>query len=130
MVGRAEPGEISAHARFFWWLAMTQNLRLHYVGDYEGVPMNSRQITTGPTLKQFATLLNENELEVTSKLGTSTISRVRFRQLDYPTQHDLQISFLRSCVQRDYPVAETILGCMFERCINDQAKVLAELLSQ
>ncbi|KQW19975.1 MULTISPECIES: hypothetical protein [Pseudomonas] len=92
--------------------------------------MNSRQITTGPTLKQFATLLNENELEVTSKLGTSTISRVRFRQLDYPTQHDLQISFLRSRVQRDYPVAETILGCMFERCINDQAKVLAELLSQ
>lgn len=92
--------------------------------------MNSRQIITGPTLKQFATWLDEEELEVTSKLGTSTVSRVRFRQLDYPTQHDLQLSFIRSLIQREYPVAEATLGNMFERCISDQAKVLAELLAQ
>ena len=50
----------------------------------EAIMSKSTQINTAPTLRQFATYLAEGELVVTSKLGTSTVSRVKFRQLEYP----------------------------------------------
>lgn len=90
--------------------------------------MTSKQISTGPTLKQFATLLQQDEVEVTSKLGTATISRVRFRQLDLPSSPTDRVDFIRSAVMREYPNAQGVLGCMFDLCISDQAQVLSELI--
>jgi len=95
-----------------------------------GVAMSSKQVSTGPTLKQFATLVDDDVLVVTSKLGTSTLSRVRFKQLEYPVQRDEQRAFLRSRVLQEYPVAESVLGEMFEQCISDQAKAVSQLLVQ
>jgi hypothetical protein len=91
--------------------------------------MSSKQITTSPTLKQFATLLNDDELIVTSKLGTATVSRVKFKQMEYPSQSDEQATFIRERVLQFYPVADRILGEMFEQCISDQAKAVSELLA-
>lgn len=92
--------------------------------------MISKQIATGPTLKQFATLLQHDEVEVTSKLGCATISRVRFRQLDLPHSRREREDLIRSTVVSEYPDAEVVLGSMFDQCISDQAKVLGELFGQ
>lgn len=92
--------------------------------------MSSKQVNTGPTLKQFATLLSSDELVITSKLGSSTLSRVRFKQLEYPAQLDEQLAFIRHRVLHEYPVVQSVLGVMFEQCIRDQAKAVTELMAQ
>lgn len=91
--------------------------------------MNSTQVITAPTLRQFATWIEDGELVVTSKLGASTVSRVRFKQLDYPAVQDDQACFLKGLVMRDFPVAQRVLGSMFDQCIHDQAKAVNTLLT-
>lgn len=90
--------------------------------------MSSKQISTGPTLKQFATMLQPDEVEVTSKLGPATISRVRFRQLELPASLTDRAELIRSRVVFEYPNAEVVLGSMFEQCISDQAQVMSDLI--
>lgn len=87
----------------------------------------STQINTGPTLRQFATYLDESELVVTSKLGSSTISRVRFKKLDYPGNGE-GVEFIRQKVLSEFPVAESVLGHMFDTCISDQARAVSVLI--
>ncbi|NVL50017.1 hypothetical protein F2S72_09730 [Pseudomonas syringae pv. actinidiae] len=89
---------------------------------------NSTQINTAPTLRQFATYLDEGELVVTSKLGSSTISRVRFKTLEYPSSMGERAEFIRRKVLSEYPVAESVLGNMFDLCITDQAKAVTALI--
>lgn len=89
---------------------------------------SSTQITTGPTLRQFATYLDEGELIVTSKLGASTISRVRFKELEYPAGSGEGADFIRQEVLRQFPAAESVLGSMFEKCITDQARAVSNLI--
>lgn len=99
------------------------------VATYEGAIMStSTQINTGPTLRQFATFIEAGELVVTSKLGTSTLSRVRFKQLDYPTGSGEGADFLKERVLAEFPVAATVLGVMFDQCITDQARAVSNLL--
>ena len=89
---------------------------------------NSTQVNTAPTLRQFATIADEHELIVTSKLGASTLSRVRFKRLEYPNAEVEQPDFLKGLVLGEYPVARDILGQMFDLCIRDQVKAVNELL--
>lgn len=89
---------------------------------------NSTQISTAPTLRQFATYVEEGELIVTSKLGTSTVSRVRFRKLDYPSSIGAGVAFIREKVMSEFPAAESVLGPMFEKCITDQASAVSILI--
>lgn len=89
----------------------------------------SKQVITGPTLRQFATVVEDDDLVVTSKLGPSTVSRVRFKRLAYPATSSEQAVFLKALVLTEYPVAMTILGKMFEQCIEDQAKAINQLLA-
>lgn len=90
---------------------------------------NSTQVVTGPTLRQFATWIEDGELVVTSKLGTSTLSRVRFKRLEFPHVVSDQTGFLKARVLREFPVAADILGSMFDLCITDQAKAVSNLLA-
>lgn len=89
---------------------------------------NSTQINTGPTLRQFATFVDGDDLVVTSKLGTSTLSRVRFKQLDYPAGKGEGAEFLKKKILSEFPVAESVLGKMFDQCVTDQAKAVRALL--
>lgn len=90
---------------------------------------NSTQVVTGPTLRQFATWIEEGELVVTSKLGTSTLSRVRFKRLEFPHAESDQAGFLKGRVLREFPIAAHVLGGMFDQCITDQAKAVTNLLA-
>ncbi|HDS1721558.1 hypothetical protein NPS53_08615 [Pseudomonas putida] len=85
---------------------------------------NSTQINSGPTLRQFATYLDAGELVVTSKLGPRTISRVRFKELDYPSSSGKGADFIREKVMSEFPAAATVLGAMFDQCITDQARAV------
>lgn len=88
----------------------------------------STQVITAPTLRQFATAGGEQELIVTSKLGTSTLSRVRFKRLDYPLSASDQPAFIKELVLQEFPVAAEVLGQMFDKCISDQASAVNTLL--
>ncbi|MFL1449319.1 hypothetical protein ACI77O_13060 [Pseudomonas tritici] len=90
---------------------------------------SSTQIITAPTLRQFATSGDDQELIVTSKLGVSTLSRVRFKRLDYPRLECDQTGFIKGLVLQDYPVAAEVLGHMFDKCISDQAAAVNVLLA-
>lgn len=91
---------------------------------------NSTQIITGPTLRQFATIVDDEDLIVTSKLGPSTLSRVRFKVIDYPTVPSEQTEFIRDKVLQEFPVVANVLGSMLEQCILDQAKAVESLLGE
>ncbi|MPQ69263.1 hypothetical protein [Pseudomonas sp. MWU12-2323] len=91
---------------------------------------NSTQVVTGPTLRQFATWIEDGELVVTSKLGTSTLSRVKFKRLEFPFAEIDQAGFLKDRVIREFPVAAHVLGAMFDQCISDQAKAVTNLLAE
>lgn len=91
---------------------------------------NSTQIITGPTLRQFATIVDDEDLIVTSKLGTSTLSRVRFKLIDYPAVPSERAEFIRDKVLQEFPVVANVLGGMLEQCILDQAKAVESLLGE
>jgi hypothetical protein len=95
----------------------------------EAFMSNSTQIVTGPTLRQFATWIEEGELVVTSKLGKNTLSRVRFKRLEFPHVQPDQSGFLKERVLREFPVAASVLGGMFDQCIADQAQAVSNLLA-
>jgi hypothetical protein len=88
----------------------------------------SSQIITGPTLRQFATIVDDDDLIVTSKLGPSTLSRVRFKVVDYPAVPADRTEFIREKVLQEFPVVANVLGGMLEQCIIDQARAVESLL--
>jgi hypothetical protein len=110
--------------------AMTQMLSLDHQANVEGrcLMSNSSQIITGPTLRQFATIVDDEDLIVTSKLGPSTLSRVRFKVIDYPAAPSERTEFIRDKVLQEFPIVASVLGSMLEQCILDQAKAVENLL--
>jgi hypothetical protein len=90
--------------------------------------MKSIQVTTSPLLKQFATVLSEDELALTSKLGTNTISRVRFKSLAFPADEAEQLNFVEELIDGQHPEAKGVLKGMFPACVRDQARAVRELL--
>lgn len=91
--------------------------------------MASFQVSTSPLLKQYATEIGEGDLTVTSKLGNSTVSRVRFKKLQYPHGAVDQEIFLRGLVGTANPTAHVILADWFDQCIKDQARAVEQLLA-
>lgn len=89
---------------------------------------SSTQVITGPALKQFATLIGEDELVLTSKLGNATLSRVRFSRSDYPESRPERQGFIRDIVIRNYPKAALVLSTLFDNCIRDQELAVDKLL--
>jgi hypothetical protein len=89
---------------------------------------NSIQVITGPTLRQFATIFEHGELVVTSKLGQSTLSRVRFLARDYPADPDSRSQFIKDRVLDEFPVVAGVLGSMLDKCISDQALAVNNLM--
>lgn len=55
--------------------------------------MDSFQITTSPLLRQFATRLDPQTIQVTTKLGVATIIRADFDPVSFPADEDLQEDF-------------------------------------
>lgn len=90
--------------------------------------MSSKQVQTTSLLRQFATEMGDGEIAVTSKLGINTLSRVRFKQIDYPSVEADQVTFLRCLVTSEFPNAGLVLDGMFEQCLLDQAKAVSTLL--
>lgn len=92
--------------------------------------MRSVQIITSPVLRQFATIVGEGELAVTTKLGSSTVSRVKFKRMDFPSNPGEQVKFIQGRIANEYPTAETMLAGMFMRCIEDQIGAVNQLIAQ
>lgn len=89
---------------------------------------SSTQIITGPTLRQFATIVDDEDMIVTSKLGVSTLSRVRFKMVDFPSAPGDRADFIKERVLSEYPVVANVLGGMLDQCILDQARAIESLL--
>lgn len=90
--------------------------------------MDSFQISTSPLLRQFATRLDPQTIQVTTKLGVATIIRADFDQKAVPSDQDLQEDFLRDLISRANPGASHLLDQSFDKCLGDQAKAVREVL--
>ncbi len=90
--------------------------------------MKSVQIITSPLLRQFAVETQPKVIEVTSKLGNTTISRTSFSADDFPSAQAEQESFLMDSLMRQTPHALQILSDKAGKCISDQAKAVSMLI--
>lgn len=63
----------------------------------------SIQITTSPLLRQFAVETQPRVIEVTSKLGNTTVSRTSFSVDDFPSSQEARESFLMECLRVHTP---------------------------
>ncbi|MAG65023.1 MAG: hypothetical protein CMK74_04010 [Pseudomonadales bacterium] len=88
----------------------------------------SIQITTSPLLKQFAVETQPKVIEVTSKLGNTTLSRTTFSADDFPSSQEGRESFLMDSLRVHSPKALEILSGRAEECISDQARAVAMLI--
>lgn len=92
--------------------------------------MTSVQVATTSLLRQFATEIAAGELAVTSKLGSSTVSRVKFKRLEFPAGHEEQLGFLKGLIELQHPTAPEILRTAYSACLSDQVKAVNSLLAQ
>ena len=90
--------------------------------------MDSFQISTSPLLRQFATRLDPQTIQVTKKLGVAPIIRADFDKKEFPSDQDLQEDFLRDLISRANPGASHLLDQSFDKCLGDQAKAVREVL--
>ena len=81
---------------------------------------NSIQIHTAPLIRNFATLLDDASIQVTTKLGTQTLVRAAFKCTTFPSESDQQLSFLKEQVDRANPGAIDLLQGVAGRCLEDQ----------
>ena len=87
----------------------------------------SIQVVTGPLLRQFATTLSDEEVVLTTKLGSSTVSRVRFKRVAFPDDPGQQLDFVEQLVDRHHPSARQEFKASFHACIADQVKAFNQL---
>jgi hypothetical protein len=90
--------------------------------------MQSSQVRTSPLIRNFATRLADTRIQVTTKLGSQTLARADFVPGTFPTDADLQHDFLMDLMVRVNPGAIGILKEMADRCIDDQAAAIREIL--
>jgi hypothetical protein len=88
----------------------------------------SIQVITSPLLRQFAVETQPRVIEVTSKLGNTTISRTSFSADDFPASQAERELFLLETITQKTPKALDILSGKMRECISDQAKAVALLL--
>ncbi|MDF9779170.1 hypothetical protein [Pseudomonas baetica] len=90
--------------------------------------MQSSQVRTSPLLRNFATRLDDTRIQVTTKLGSQTVVRADFIPSLFPSEANLQHDFLMDLALRANPGAIGILKDMADRCIDDQATAVREIL--
>ncbi|MHC5195154.1 hypothetical protein ACYSUW_15465 [Pseudomonas frederiksbergensis] len=90
--------------------------------------MQSSQVRTTPLLRNFATRLDDARIQVTTKLGSQTVVRADFIPTLFPSDAILQHDFLMELALRTNPGAIGILKDMADRCIDDQATAVREIL--
>lgn len=91
--------------------------------------MQSSQVRTSPLIRNFATRIGETCIQVTTKLGSQTVVRADFIPGEFPTDSVLQHDFLMELIERVNPNAISLLKDMADRCIQDQAVAVREILA-
>jgi hypothetical protein len=69
-----------------------------------------------------------SKVEVSTKLGPHTLARASFQSTDFPSDAELQTSFLKSLMQRVNPAAYEMLDANASQCLEDQAKAVRKAL--
>ena len=90
---------------------------------------NSFQIRTTALLRQFATAIGPDMIEVSTKLGPQTLCRATFAIVEYPTESEQREVFLQSLALRANPEYPTILKDKVNLCIEGQAQAVEQLLA-
>ncbi|MBM3105682.1 hypothetical protein IIE18_11075 [Pseudomonas sp. V1] len=90
--------------------------------------MASIQISTSPLLRQFATRIDPQTIQLTTKLGVATIIRADFAPDAFPSDVDLQADFLRDLITRANPGALDLLEQSINQCLGDQARAIRAVL--
>ncbi|MGP0171057.1 hypothetical protein ACSVIJ_04165 [Pseudomonas sp. NCHU5208] len=90
---------------------------------------NSIQIHTAPLIRNFATLLDDASIQVTTKLGTETLVRAEFKCTTFPSDTNQQLNFLKEQVDRANPGAIDLLRGVAGRCLEDQLDAVRQLIA-
>lgn len=91
--------------------------------------MPSVQINTSPLLRNFATLMPNACIQVTTKMGPQTLLKAEFPPDEYPVDSDLQLQFLLDLIAASNPVVLDLIREVASRCVEDQRKAIGDLLS-
>lgn len=89
----------------------------------------SSQIRTTPLLRQFALVLADGIIEVTTKLGPQTLSRATFSTIEYPASKDERAPFLEALAIKANPQLHSILQDQTSLCIADQVQAVEKVLA-
>nr|WP_011923267.1 hypothetical protein [Pseudomonas fluorescens]CAM96501.1 hypothetical protein pQBR0469 [Pseudomonas fluorescens SBW25] len=90
--------------------------------------MPSVQINTSPLLRNFATLMPNTCIQVTTKMGPQTLLRAEFPPADYPVDSDQQLQFLLDLIATSNPGALDLIHEVASRCVEDQRTAIGNLL--
>lgn len=91
--------------------------------------MNSAQVQTSPTLRNFATRISETNIQVTTKLGGQTLVRANFPPSSYPEEAERQLEFLHQLITQTNPGALDFLQEVAGRCLEDTRTALSKILA-
>ena len=90
---------------------------------------HSIQIHTAPLIRNFATLLDDASIQVTTKLGTQTLVRAAFKSTTFPSDSEQQLNFLKELIDRASPGAIDLLQEVAGRCLEDQLAAVRQLMA-
>lgn len=91
--------------------------------------MSTAQVRSISALRQFA-IRAGSQIEVSTKLGPQTLLRARFDEADFPSNEELQASFLRSLIARVTPGALAVLNENAGSCLEDQARAVRAVIQK
>jgi hypothetical protein len=89
--------------------------------------MPTAKVLTSPVLRQFA-VMSGSSIEVSTKLGPQTLVRATFDQNEFPSEEELQTSFLNTLVRKACPGALNILEASALKCLEDQAAAVRKVI--
>ncbi|OEC65663.1 hypothetical protein PVE_R2G0236 [Pseudomonas veronii 1YdBTEX2] len=90
--------------------------------------MPSVQINTSPLLRNFATLMPNTRIQVTTKIGPQTLLKTEFPPDEYPVDSELQLKFLLDLIATSNPGALDLIREVASRCVEDQRTAIGDLL--
>lgn len=91
--------------------------------------MQSVQIITSPLLRNFATRMPNERIQVSTKLGSQTLVRVDFLPASYPDSSEQQLDFLMELISSSSPGALDLLKDVAAKCVEDQRKAIGSLMA-
>lgn len=91
--------------------------------------MQSAQVSTAPLVRNFAIVMPDARIQVCTKLGSITLVRADFPSTSYPTDDELQRSFLTSLMAQANPQALGILNGVAAACIKGQQQAIQKVMT-